>query len=140
MSLNQVFDIATSALHAETTRMTTTSSNLANANAVSGNKDDVYKAQYPVFASIQNQANLDAKHAAIAGVEVQEIQESQADAISRYEPNNPMADENGFVYAPNVNYVEEMANMISASRSYQMNLELMGTTKQLLQKTLQLGQ
>lgn len=139
MSLNHIFNIASSALHAETARMAATSSNMANANTVSGKKEEVYKPQYAVFAAIQQQAMHNGQ-AMKGGVEVREIQESQADPEARYEPNNPVADEKGYVYAPNINYVEQMTDMISASRSYQMNLEMMGMTKQLLQRTLQLGQ
>ena len=75
-----------------------------------------------------------------AGVAVDDIVETESDPIARYEPNNPLADDKGFVYAPNINHVEEMANMISASRSYQMDIEVLNTTKQLMQRTLQLGE
>lgn len=140
MSLNTIFDIASSGLTAETTRMSTTASNMSNANVTSGNSDDVYKAQYPVFNAIQEQANLAMNGGHKPGVRVSNIYESTAEPISHFEPNNPIADENGYVYAPNINYVEEMANMISASRAYQLNLEMIGTAKQLMQRTLQLGQ
>lgn len=143
MSLNNIFDIAGSAMSAETVRMSTSASNMANANVVVGSPDEVYQAQYPVFTAIQAEAN--AAMAAngqqpFGGVSVTGIYQSDADPFKRFEPNNPVADQDGFVYAPAVNHVEEMANMISASRSYQINLELIGTTKQLMQRTLQLGQ
>lgn len=140
MPLNHIFDIAGSALKAETTRLQTSANNMGNAGVVSSSKEGTYRAQYPVFKTIQEDANKWFDDAIKAGVVVDGIVESEADPITRYEPNNPMADENGYVYTPNVNYVEEMTNMISASRSYQMNIEMLNTTKQLMAKTLQLGE
>lgn len=140
MPLNTIFNIASSALVAETTRLTTSASNMSNANVVTGNPDDTYKAQYPVFKAAQEQAQQWMDNEVKGGVEVAAIYESEAEPIQLYQPNNPLADENGFVYTPNVNYVEEMANIISASRAYQMDLEMLNTTKQLIQRTLQLGQ
>ncbi|KTD63864.1 flagellar basal body rod protein FlgC [Legionella spiritensis] len=140
MSLNAIFDIAASGLSAETTRMTATASNMTNANVVSGNPDAVYKPVYPIFSAIQQQATLAIEQKISGGVEVTDMFQSNADPVQRYEPNNPLADKDGFVYAPNINHVEEMANMISASRAYQVNLEMISTTKQLMQRTLQLGE
>lgn len=140
MPLNHIFDIAGSALRAETTRLQTSASNMSNANVVSNNKDETYRPQYPVFKSVQADANNWLDQTIKAGVVVDGIVESDSDPLTRYEPNNPLADENGFVYTPNINYVEEMTNMISASRSYQMDIEMLNTTKQLMLKTLQLGE
>ncbi|MDI9819481.1 MULTISPECIES: flagellar basal body rod protein FlgC [unclassified Legionella] len=140
MSLNNIFDIAGSALVAETTRLTTSASNMSNANVVTGKPEDTYKAQYPVFRTVQDQAQQWMDNQVKAGVEVTAIYESEAEALKQYEPSNPLADEQGFVYAPNINYVAEMANIISASRAFQMSLEMLNTTKQLIQRTLQLGQ
>ncbi|MDX1837083.1 flagellar basal body rod protein FlgC [Legionella taurinensis] len=143
MSLNTVFDIASSGLVAETTRMSTTASNMSNANVVAGNPDDVYRPQYPLFQSVQEQANLSVRNAIAgktAGVEVAGIYESELEPVLRYDPSNPLANEAGYVYVPNVNMVGEMANMISASRAYQVNLEVISSAKQLMQRTLQLGQ
>lgn len=140
MSLNAIFDIAGSAMMAETARLTTSAGNLSNANVETGNPDEVYKPKYPVFQSIQATANQWMGNQVNGGVQVKGIFESQAEPVQRFDPNNPIADQKGFVYTSNINYVEEMANIISASRSYQMDIELLNTTKQLLQHTLQLGQ
>lgn len=140
MSLNNIFDISGSALVAETARLTTSASNMSNANVVTGSPDDIYKAQYPVFRTVQEEAQSWMDNQAKTGVEVADIYESDVEAIKQYEPNNPLADGEGFVYAPNINYVAEVANIISASKAYQMNLEVMNTSKQLIQRTLQLGQ
>jgi len=136
MSLFQVFDVAGSGLTAQSVRLNTVASNLANADAVSGSADTVYRARQPVFASMLKSARQDGA----AGVRVLGVVESQAAPRSLYQPDNPMADKQGYVYMPNVKVVEEMANMISASRSFQSNIEIMNTTKQLLMKTLSIGQ
>lgn len=136
MSLFQVFDVAGSGLTAQSVRLNTVASNLANADTVSGRADKVYRARQPVFASMLKSARQDGA----AGVRVVGVVESQAAPRSLYQPDNPVADAQGYVYMPNVRVVEEMANMISASRSFQSNIEIMNTTKQLLMKTLSIGQ
>jgi len=141
MSLGNIFEIAGSGMRAEAKRMETSAGNLANAGVESGSPDDVYKAQYPIFKAVQDKANHFMNNdKPISGVEVAGIYESEEDPIQRYEPHNPLADENGLVYTPNISTVEEMANMISASRAYQVNIEMMSTAKQLIQRTLQLGE
>lgn len=140
MSLYNVFDISGSALKAQATRLTTTASNMSNANVISGNQNDVYRARYPIFQTVQMQANQLFNQTGEKGVKVAGVFESTSAPIKRFEPSNPIADKNGYVYAPNVNIVEEMTNMISASRSYQMNVEILNTSKQLMLRTLQLGQ
>ncbi len=134
MSSFRIFDIAGSAMAAQSTRLNTVASNIANADSVASSPDQVYKARMPMF-----QAQLDAAHPESAGVKVLGVMESQVDAQKRYEPGNPMADAEGYVYAPNVNVVEEMVNMISASRSYQSSVEVMNTAKELAMRTLNLG-
>jgi flagellar basal-body rod protein FlgC len=141
MSSFKAFDIAGSGMAAQSVRLNTTASNLANAESVSGDKASVYKPRHPVFEAVRaslgtNPADANANPA----VKVTGIYESQAPAVARYEPGNPLADANGYVYAPSVNVVEEMVNMISASRSYQNNVEVMNTSKELLLATLRLGQ
>ena len=141
MGLTNIFNIAGSAMTAETQRLSTTSSNMSNANVVSSSPDQVYRAQYPIFkAMVENAQYQWSGETSNAGVKLDGIYESNAEPLKRHEPNNPLADKDGYVYAPNVNYVEELANMISASRSYQMDLEIMSTAKQLVQRTLQLGE
>ncbi len=137
MSTFKVFDIAGSGMAAQSVRINTVASNLANANSVSGNASDVYRARHPVFEAVKGAMRGGESAAA---VRVTGIVESDAPAMARYEPGNPLADPSGYVYAPNVNSVEEMVDMISASRSYQNNAEIMNTARTLLQRTLQIGQ
>jgi len=141
MSSFKAFDIAGSGMAAQSVRLNTTASNLANADSVSGNPATVYKARHPIFEAIKS--TLASQGTGTEGgpaVKVSGIYESTAPANARYEPGNPLADGKGFVYAPAVNVVEEMVNMISASRSYQNNVEVMNTSKELLLATLRLGQ
>ncbi len=136
MTSFKTFDIAGSGMAAQSVRLNTTASNLANADSVASDPNSVYRAKHPVFeavrAGVRNESN--------AAVQVTSIYESQAPANKRYEPGNPLADASGYVYAPNVNVVEEMVNMISASRTYQNNVEVMNTSKDLMFATLRLGQ
>ena len=135
MSLFNVFDIAGTGMHAQTLRLNATASNLANVDSISSNADETYRAKVPNF-----QAMMDQETGKVSGVRVTEIMESTAPIQNEYNPNHPMADENGYIYRPNVNVVEEMANMMSASRSYEMNVELMSTSRQLMLKLVTMGQ
>lgn len=137
MSSFKIFEVAGSGMSAQSVRLNATASNLANADSVSGDPNQVYKARHPLFEAVR--AGLGA-NAATSGVTVRGIVENQAAPNARYEPGNPLADANGFVYAPNVNAVEEMVDMISASRSYQNNVEVMNTAKEMMLATLRLGQ
>lgn len=139
MSMFKVFDIAGSAMSAQSLRLNVTASNLANANSVSSSIDQTYRARQPVFAAMLNEAGQAGTQDAV-GVQVRGIVESQAPFQQQYAPDHPMADENGNIFLPNVNVVEEMANMISASRSYQTNVEVVNTAKQLMMRTLTMGQ
>lgn len=138
MSLFNIFDVAGSALSAQTLRLNTTSSNLANANSASSSTNETYKARQPVFATMLSN-EFDDENGTV-GVQVLGIVEKQDPARAEYNPEHPLADEEGYVYMPNVNVIEEMANMISASRSYQTNVEVMNTAKQMMMRTLSLGQ
>lgn len=144
MSLSNVFNIAGSAMTAQTVRLNTTASNMANADSISSSEADTYRARKPVFALKDVQADHLPDHLQTLvpgqGVDVQGIVESEAPLRMAYEPNHPMADEQGYIWYPNVNVVEEMADMISASRSFQINADIMNTAKQMLQRTLSLGQ
>ncbi|MEV8522107.1 flagellar basal body rod protein FlgC [Dyella marensis] len=138
MSLFKIFDVAGSGMAAQSLRLNTVASNIANADSVAGSPEAAYRAKEPLFATVQR--NLAAKDQEGAqGVQVLGVTESQAAVESRYEPGNPLADGDGYVYASNVNPVDELVNMISASRSYQNNVEVMNSTRQLMQKTLDLG-
>lgn len=137
MSLFKVFEVAGSAMNAQSVRLNVTASNLANAGSVNGDPDKVYRARQPVFASFGD--TLAAAESGVAGVQLKGVVESSAPLQVQYQPQHPDADENGNVYLSNVNTVEEMVNMMSASRSYQNNVELINTTKDLLLQTLSLG-
>ena len=134
MSLFGIFDIAGSAMSAQTVRLNTTASNLANADNVSGSEADAYRARHPVFSTFR-----DALDNSTAGVKVDGIVESQAQVQREYQPNNPLADPEGYVYRSNVDVVGEMADMISASRSYQANVEVFNSAKELAVATLNMG-
>ncbi len=149
MALGNIFDIAGTGMNAQSLRLNTTASNLANAQSASSSVDEVYRSRQPVFAAIQQQAMRDSvvegtyndnEVDAAAGVQVLGIVESDAPLQRRYEPDHPKADEQGYVYYPNVNPVEEMANMIASSRAFQMNVEVMNSAKQMVQRVLTLGQ
>ncbi|MCP5090117.1 MAG: flagellar basal body rod protein FlgC [Gammaproteobacteria bacterium] len=136
MSMFKVFDVAGSAMNAQSVRMNVTASNLANAGQVSGDPANVYRAKHPVFSTFS--ASL-ANQSGVSNVRLDGIVESAAPLQLRYQPNHPEADADGNVYATNVNTVEEMVNMMSASRSYKNNVEMINTTKDLLLQTLSLG-
>ncbi len=137
MSLFNIFDIAGSGLSAQSLRLNLTASNLANMQNVAGSPDDVYRARHPIFRA---QSSSFHNEMAAMGVEVLGVLESGAPPVERFDPGHPEANEDGLVYATTVNPIEEMANMISASRSYQSNLEVINTSKELLLRTLSLGQ
>jgi flagellar basal-body rod protein FlgC len=139
MSLFRIFDIAGSGMSAQSVRLNATASNIANGESVSSSIDKTYRARHPVFATVMNEFQFD-EEGATGGVQIKGIVESQAPLRQEYQPDHPMADEQGYVYFPNVSIVEEMANMIAASRSYQSNVEVMNASKQMLIHTLNLGQ
>ena len=151
MSLFSIFDVAGSAMTAQNKRLNVVASNLANADSATSSNGQAYKAKQVVFStqSVGGQAqggapagDLNGAHGTYgtAGVRVSAVIEDQSPMRKVFEPGHPMADKDGFVTMPNVNVVEEMVNMISASRSYQNNVEMMNTAKTLLLKTLTIGQ
>jgi flagellar basal-body rod protein FlgC len=135
MSLFNVFDVAGSALTAQSHRLNTVASNLANAESATSSTGQPYRAKQVVFS-----AQPIASHDNAVGVRVTNIVEDSMPGRQVHDPRHPLADDKGYVTMPNVNVIEEMVNMISASRSYQTNAELMNTAKTLLLKTLQIGQ
>lgn len=137
MSFFRVFDIAGSAMSAETVRLNVTASNLANAQSVGGSEETTYHARHPVFSSVMKSLQGDPE---VFGVQVNKVVESKAPLDKRYQPDNPLANEEGYVFQPNVSMIDEMANMISASRAYQSNVEVISTSKQLMMATLRIGQ
>ncbi len=138
MPLFDVFDISSSGMHAQNVRLNTVASNLANAETVASTEEEAYRAKAPIFEEILKKAGNSPIEKA-GGVRVKEIETSNAEIERRYAPNHPMANKDGFIFATNVNPVEEMANMMSASRSYESNVEVINTTKRLLMRTLQMG-
>ena len=147
MSLDKIFDIAGSGMNAQSVRLNTVASNIANAETVSSSIDQTYRARQAVFATLFDEQQQSLGGPLFApdtqtgqGVNVLGIVESDAELQARYEPDHPMANEEGYVFYPNVNVVEEMANMMAASRAYQTNVEIMNTAKTMLQRVLTLGQ
>jgi len=141
MGLLEVFDVSGSAMAAQSVRLNTTASNIANAESVSADPAQTYRARHPVFAEQLARQQIGADAAGTAGaVQVVDIVESHLPLDYRYEPDHPYADEKGFVAYPNVSVVEEMANMISASRSFELNVEVMNTARTLAERVLSLGQ
>ncbi len=134
MSNLPIFDVAGSAMNAQSVRLSTIASNLANADSVSGDPDAVFRAKQPVVS-----AEPVAGNPALAGVQVDQVSESTAAPIKRYEPGHPLADAQGYVYAPDIDPVAQMVDLISASRSYQANVEVFNSAKELALATLNMG-
>lgn len=137
MSLFNIFDVAGSGMSSQSVRLNVVASNLANADNVSGSEAEAYRAKQPVFEALYATARNEGSNA--NGVRVASIKDSEAPIQARYMPGHPLADKSGYVYGSNVNSIEEMVNMISASRSYQNNVEVMNTSKEMLLRTLSLG-
>jgi flagellar basal-body rod protein FlgC len=133
MSLLGAFDIGSSGLVAQAMRLNVTASNVANAESIAGPDGRTYRSRQVMFSPTP------IEKAQGVGVKVSAIVESAEPLRMEYKPFHPMANASGYVEMPNVNPVEEMVNMISASRSYQANVEMMNTTRQLMLKTLDLG-
>ncbi|CAI8804773.1 flagellar basal body rod protein FlgC [Methylocaldum szegediense] len=138
MSSFKIFDIAGSAMAAQSLRLNLVASNLSNADSISSSIEQTYRSRQPVFAA-QLQEAID-KRSAPVGVQVLGVVESQAPLRMEYAPDHPMANADGYIFRPNVNTIEELTNMMSASRSYQDNVEVANTAKQLMLQTLRLGQ
>lgn len=132
MSLFNVFNVAGSAMSAQSMRLNTTASNLANADSATSASGEAYRAKQVVFEAVPIEGGSTA-------VKVREVVEDPSPLKQVYDPKNPLADDKGYVSMPNVNVVDEMVNMLSASRSYQTNVETMNAAKTMLLKTLTLG-
>ena len=136
MTMLTAMKISSSAMTAQMVRMNTTASNLANMDVVGSSPEEAYKAKKPIFRTVMEKfSETDYQ----AGVRVTGVSQTERPNIRRYEPQNPSADEEGFVYQSNVNSIEEMVEMTNASRSYQTNVEVMNATKKMMMATLQLG-
>lgn len=135
MGLFANFDISGSAISAQSTRLNTTASNMANTETIASSAEEAYRARQPIFQAMM----LDNMQPGQVGVRMLGVVENQVDVAPRYDPGNALANEDGYVFVSNVNPVEEMANMISASRAYQNNVEVLNTSRDLLLRALSLG-
>ncbi|GAL14335.1 flagellar basal-body rod protein FlgC [Vibrio astriarenae] len=144
MSFADIYQITGSAMTAQTTRLNTIASNLANANSGSTTEADTYRARKPVFATVyeQHQQSLFGPTNPTSGARVQVLDVVNTDTPldKRYEPGNPIADADGYVFYPNVDVVHEMADMMSASRSFETNVDVLSRTRSMQQGLLRLGQ
>jgi flagellar basal-body rod protein FlgC len=136
MSSFKIFDIAGSGMNAQNLRLNLVASNMANVDAVSSSIDTTYRARQPVFEAMLDQAN---RRNPAAGVRMTGVVESEAPLVREYAPEHAMADDEGYIYRPNVNVIEEMANMISASRAYQSNVEVVNAARRMMTATINLG-
>ena len=134
MSLFNIFNVSGSAMSAQAQRLNTVASNLANADSATSATGEAYRAKQVVFEAVEGATP------GSTSVKVQQVVEDTAPARTVYNPSHPQADDKGYVQMPNVNVVDEMVNMLSASRSYQTNVETMNAAKTMLQKTLTIGQ
>ncbi|MRW92110.1 flagellar basal body rod protein FlgC [Duganella sp. FT80W] len=135
MSLFNIFNVSGSAMSAQSQRLNVVASNLANADSSTSASGEAYRARQVVF-----EATTPTDGGTATGVRVKQVVEDQSPMKLMYDPKNPAADDSGYVTMPNVNVVDEMVNMLSASRSYQNNVETMNSAKTLLLKTLTIGQ
>ena len=142
MSFTDIYSIAGSAMNAQTVRLNTVASNLANADAVSANPDDAYKALKPVFATVYSKTQLSASKESYPNAEVRivDVVQSAGQAEKRFEPSNPLANDEGYVYYPDIDVVSEKADMMSATRSFETNVEVLSNVKSMQQGLLRLGQ
>ena len=138
MSLFDVMDVASTSLTAQTVRLHTIAENMANANTVSSTADDTYRAKAPVFKAIL-EGQVDPMEASKLGVELDGVVEVGGPARQEFNPAHPLADENGFIYRPDIDAATEMSQMMQASRSFQNSIEAINTAKQLALRTLTLG-
>jgi flagellar basal-body rod protein FlgC len=138
MSLDNIFGIAGTALNAQLVRMNATASNLANAGTTAGSEQDAFKAKRAIFKALVDDSLNNGGAAYVGGVKVDRIMDDQTPVQPIYDPGNPIADERGYVYPANVNEVTEMVDMMASSRSYQNNVEVVNTARQLMLRTLEL--
>ena len=135
MSFKDISQIAGSAMAAQSVRLNTIASNLANAESVAGSEAETYRARKPVFAAV-----MDGASGAGGRVQVLDVVQSDEPLRKVYEPGHPMADADGMVFYPNVNQVAEMTDMMSASRAFETNVEVLGRIKSMQQSLLKLGE
>ncbi|WP_089960298.1 flagellar basal body rod protein FlgC [Limnohabitans sp. 2KL-3] len=136
MSMDNIFGIAGTALNAQLTRMNSTASNLANVGTVSTTEQDAFRAKRPIFKALMDSEMTNSGASYVGGVKVLRMADDAAPPRRVSDPKNPMADENGYVYQSNVSEVTEMVEMMAAARSYQNNVEVINTARQLMMRTL----
>lgn len=138
MALDNIIGIAGTALNAQMTRMNSTASNLANADVVSTTENGAFRAKRPVFKALMREQMTNTAAHYVGGVKVDRMTDDPTPVRKVFEPNNPMADKDGFVFHSNVNEMTEMVEMMAASRAYQNNVEVINTTRQLMMRTLEI--
>lgn len=141
MAFDSIYKIAGSAMGAQTVRLNTIASNLANADSAASRPEDVYQARKPVFAAIYNNDQL-TRSMGMGGASVQvlDVITAGTEPQRRYEPNNPMADRDGYVFYADINQIEEMTDMMAATRNYETNVEVLNRVKGMQQGLLKLGE
>jgi len=137
MAIDNIFGIGGTALNAQLIRMNTTASNLANAGTTASSEQEAFRGKRTVFKALMDQEMTHAGAQYVGGVKVDKIVDDQKPIPKVYDPNNPMSDKDGFVYQSNVNEVTEMVDMMAASRSYQNNVEVVNTARELMMRTLE---
>ena len=138
MQLDNVFGIAGTALNAQAIRMNTTASNLANANSVAGSEEEAYRGRRPLFKALMEEQMTHGGAQFVGGVKVDRIVNDPSPIRKTWEPGNPLADKEGYVFHSNVNEMSEMVDMMAASRAYQNNVEVVNTARQLMMRTLEI--
>lgn len=141
MAFDSIYRIATSSMNAQTVRLNTVASNLANADSAAAKAEDVYQARKPVFAAVYNNDQL-TRDVGMGGAHVQvlDVVSADRDPVRRYEPDNPLADDQGYVFYADIDQIEEMTDMMSATRSFETGVEVLNRLKSMQQGLLKLGE
>lgn len=141
MAFDSIYRIAGSSMNAQTVRLNTVASNLANADSAAASADDVYQARKPVFAAVYNNDQL-TRGAGMGGAHVQvlDVVTAGREPVRRYEPDNPLADDQGYVFYADIDQIEEMTDMMSATRSFETSVEVLNRLKSMQQGLLKLGE
>lgn len=141
MAFDSIYRIAGSSMNAQTVRLNTVASNLANADSAAASAEDVYQARKPVFAAVYNNDQL-TRSVGMGGAHVQvlDVVSAGREPVRRYEPDNPLADDKGYVFYANIDQIEEMTDMMSATRSFETGVEVLNRVKSMQQSLLRLGE
>lgn len=141
MAFDSIYRIAGSSMNAQTVRLNTVASNLANADSAAASADDVYQARKPVFAAVYNNDQM-TRSVGMGGAHVQvlDVVTAGREPVRRYEPDNPLADEQGYVFYADIDQIEEMTDMMSATRSFETSVEVLNRLKSMQQGLLKLGE